>query len=961
MDPQGNGSDQVNGRKGGLLMRKSFAPAAAIGTAATAAALALSIAPAGAQTQSPPGASRSAAAGHRTAAAHCPWLNTHLSVARRVAMVMSHMTLPDEITMVEGDGQAQNSSVPYVFYMAAQPRLCIPAMGEEDGPVGVGDGLTGVTELPAAASLAATWDPALAKSYGAVVGAEEAGKGASVNLGPTINIARDPRWGRSFETYTEDPYLNSAMATSDIQGVQSKRVLDQVKHYDAYNQETNRNSALDDVIVSDRTLHEIYMPGFQAAIQRAHAASVMCAYSVINGGYSCQNPYIENTVLRDQWGFSGFVTSDYGAIHETKAAVDGTDEEQPFNSNFGQPLLQAVRDHTISRTVVNTMCDRILTEMFRFNLFSNPRTGSTSTPVTTPAHVAVSNRVAETGTTLLKDTGSVLPLATSNTGGIAVIGPAASADVAYTGGGSAYVLPSHTVSPLQGIRRAAGSGTTVSYTQALPVDTKLPAIPPADLTPAYAPTPFGGTYSGTLTAPQTGTYVLALTNPCGCYTPTYLKLDGKALLDVPSTPPVHTYSVAVRLQAGHHYHLLISGDSSQLLWGTPSHLAPGIAKAVAAAKSAATAVVVVSDNTETEAADRLSLNLPSAQDELIQAVAAANPHTVVVINAGAPVVMPWLSRVAGVVDAWYPGQTSGTALANVLFGKVNPGGHLPVIFPVSLSRMPTSSKAQFPGVNGKVHYSEGVDVGYRGYDAMGLRPLFPFGYGLSYTTFGYSNLRVTPTRTNGVSTVRVTATVTNTGSRTGTDVAQVYLGDPAAAGEPPRQLVGFSRVTLAPKQSTQVTFTVTPRGTWWWDQAAGGWSQTAGPYQVYVGDSSALANLPLHGSFTMSATPGARQAVVTAPHTIKAGQPATVQVKLTASGNEVLHGVTFSLRAPQGWKVNPAGPTRFGTVAPDQAPVVRFTVQPPSWAPAESPVLYATVGLGGQAQRQGGAMVTVTG
>jgi beta-glucosidase len=934
-------------------VRKTVTSGAAIVAVATAAALTLSMTPAGAQTPSATAAT--------AATAKCPWLNDQLSVARRVAMVMSRMTLPDEITMVQGDGQAQNSSVPYVFYMAAQPQLCIPAMGEEDGPVGVGDGLTGVTELPSAASLAATFDPSLARQYGKVVGAEEAGKGASVDLGPTINIDRDPRWGRSFETYTEDPYLNSQLATSDIEGVQSTRVLDQVKHYDAYNQETNRNTALDGVLVSDRALHEIYMPGFQAAVQQANAASVMCAYSVINGGYACQNPYTENTVLRDQWGFQGFMTSDYGAIHETKAAVDGTDEEQPFNSNFGQPLLQAVRDGTISRTVVNTMCVRILTEMFRFNLFSDPRTGSTSTPVTTPAHVATSNRVAEDGTTLLQNNGGVLPLATSNAGNIAVIGPAASAAVAYTGGGSAYVLPSKTVSPLQGIKAAAGSGSTVSYTQGLPADTKLPAVPSADLTPAYAPTPFGGSYTGTLTAPQTGTYVLALTNPCGCYTPTYLRLDGKRLLDVPSTPPVHTYSVAVQLQAGHSYRLQISGDSSQLLWGTPSQLAPGIAKAVTAAKSAATAVVVVSDDTETEAADRLSLNLPSAQDELIEAVAAANPHTVVVVNAGAPVAMPWLSQVAGVLDAWYPGQTSGTALANVLFGTVDPSGHLPVTFPASLSQMPTSSKARFPGVNGKVHYSEGVDVGYRGYDADGLQPLFPFGYGLSYTTFGYSGLQVTPTRTNGVSTVQVTATVTNTGSRTGTDVAQLYLGDPAASGEPPRQLTGFQRVTLAPGQSTQVTFPVTPRDTWWWDQKAGGWDQTAGAYQVYVGDSSALASLPLHGSFTMSATPGARQAVVTAPRTVKAGQPATVSVKLTTSGQQVLHGVTFSLRAPQGWTVTPQGPTTFGTVSPAQASVVSYTVQPPSWAPASSSVLYATVGLGGQAQRQGGATVTVTG
>ena len=237
----------------------------------------------------------------------------------------------------------------------------------------------------------------------------------------------------------------------------------------------------------------------------------------------------------------------------------------------------------------------------------------------------------------------------------------------------------------------------MTYQQGLPADTSLPSIPASNLTPAYAPTPFGGSYTGTLTAPKTGTYVLAITNPCGCYTSTYLSLNGTQLIDDPSTPPVHTYSVAVNLTAGQTYTLSISGDSSQLLWGTPSALAPGIAAAVAAAKSASVAVVVVSDDTESEATDRPSLNLPSAQDELISAVAAANPHTVVVINAGAPVAMPWLSQVAGVVDAWYPGQTSGTSLASVLFGQTDPGGHLPVTFPASLSQVPAAPRRSSPG------------------------------------------------------------------------------------------------------------------------------------------------------------------------------------------------------------------------------------------------------------------------
>jgi beta-glucosidase len=428
-----------------------------------------------------------------------------------------------------------------------------------------------------------------------------------------------------------------------------------------------------------------------------------------------------------------------------------------------------------------------------------------------------------------------------------VIGPAGSAAPADTGGGSAYVTAPFSVTPLQGLTSAAGSGTTVQYQQGLPTDTSLPAIPSSNLSPPYSPTPFGGSYTGTLTAPETGTYVLAVTNPCGCYTPTTLSLNGTPLFSVPSTPPVHTYSASVQLTKGQTYTLQITGDSSALTWGTPSALAPGIAQAVAAAQSASTAVVVVSDDTETEAADRFSLSLPSAQDELISAVAAANPHTVVVVNAGAPVAMPWLSQVAAVVDAWYPGESNGTALASVLYGNTDPSGHLPVTFPESLSQVPAHTPQQFPGVNGKVHYSEGLDVGYRWYDSQNITPMFPFGYGLSYTTFGFKNLHITPA--TGSSAVTVTAKVTNTGSVAGSDVAQLYLGDPAVAGEPPRQLKGFQRVTLNPGKSTTVTFTLDRSDLSYWKTSANNWVVPEGRFNVWVGDSSALANLPLHGSF----------------------------------------------------------------------------------------------------------------
>ena len=886
------------------------------------------------------------------ASATCPWVTSHAPVSQRVAQLMGQMSLADEISMVEGHG----TSNPYVFYTPAIPALCIPAVGLEDGPAGVADGLTGVTELPAGVALAATWDPSLARRYGRVIGAEEYGKGASANLGPTVNIDRDPRWGRSFEALSEDPFLNSSLDVPEIAGVQSQDVEAQVKHLAVYNQETYRNTPADNVIIDSRTEHEIYLPSFYAAVKSGDA-SVMCSYAMINGNFACNDASLETSILRDEWDFPGFVMSDYGALHSTQGAVQGTDQEQPFNTYYGTPLQTAVQDGTIAKSVLNTMVQRVLTVMFQYKLFSRLRTGTTSATVTTPAHVALATSVAEAGTTLLKN-GGVLPL--SSGGSIAVAGPAADTSPTYAGGGSAYVIPSGTVSPLAGIKAAAGAGTGVAYQPGLPADTALPAIPAADLSPAYAPTPFGGSYSGTLTAPETGTYVLAITNPCGCYTSTYLSLDGKQIIDDPSTPPVHTYSVAVQLTAGKTYALAISGASSQLLWDTPSALAPGIAAAVSAAKSASVAVVVVSDDTESEAADRPSLNLPSAQDELISAVAAANPHTVVVVDAGAPVAMPWLPAVAGVVDAWYPGQTSGTALASVLFGRTDPGGHLPVTFPASLSQVPASTTAQFPGNGTTVQYSEGVDVGYRWYDAKGVTPLFPFGFGLSYTQFAFSHLSLSRSVVDGTQDTRVSAVVTNTGRRAGSDVAQLYLSDPGASGEPPRQLEGFQRVSLGPGQSARVSFVVTPQDESWWSDPANGWSQTAGSYRVYVGDSSALSGLPLTGSFTMAATPGARQVSVSAPAAMPPGKASTVHVTLSAAGDATLDHVRLALQLPQGWTATPAGPTMFGHVAPGAAPAATFLVTPPSYAPNASAVVHATAFMG-DLQREAGVTVTVSG
>ena len=922
-------------------------------------------------------------------AANCPWLNRHLPIARRVALIMGKMTLADEIGIVEGHG-----THPYVGDIAANAALCLPRIGPEDGPNGVGDGMTGVTQLPSGASLAATFSRTLAYAYGRVIGAEQATKGSSVDLGPTVNIDRDPRWGREFESLSEDPHLTGEIAAAEIRGIQSEGTIAQVKHFDAYNQETNRNTPMDQVIVSRRALHEIYMPAFRTAIDTGKVGSMMCSYATVNGHYSCQNPYLLTDVLRGEWNFGGFVTSDWIAIHSVSAAAAGADLEEPTDRFFGRPLQQAVTQGKIPRVVLNTMVARILQQLFRFDLFNHPRSATTTAVATTAAHQGTSTRIAEAGTVLLKNTGHLLPLA--GTGKIALIGPAASAQVTTGGGGSAQVVPSATISPLAGMEALAGK-SRITYTQGLPTHAELKPIPGADLSWSHAGPSAGRKdwVALTLRPPETGTYVIGFTNDCGCYSALSVAIDGRTLINNPGTPPNPTYSAAVHLNKGQAYRLTVTGalmsaalpkatraklekirglmrtggPGDALTWAKPTTVRADIQQAVAAAKAAQVAVVVVADDTETEGADRPDLRLPSAQNALVSAVARANPHTVVVVQAGAPIAMPWLHQVPAILDTWYPGQTDGTALANVLFGKVDPSGHLPVTFPVKLADVPAANPARFPGIGGKVHYSEGILVGYRWYDARHIKPMFPFGFGLSYTRFRYSDLKVSRRDVDGVTPIRISARVTNDGRVSGADVAQLYLRLPAATGEPPRKLVGFKRVTLAPGHSKVVHFTITPREEWWWGHD--GWTETAGTYRVYVGDASGLAELPLRDSYTMTTSIGDRQVSVAAPKAFKPGVRALVRVTLGGGGTETLQDASVSLKVPGGWHVEPVGPVSRAKLAPHAALTAQFAVTPPSWGVSRYVTLYGTADLSHAAcahgaahcdgtRRNGGAMVLLS-
>ena len=829
------------------------------------------------------GAAASTASGTAAAAAACPWVHSGAPVAQRVRQLLAQMTLDDKLAMVDGAGFSTGTAG-YVGHIAANPKLCVPALNLEDGPQGVADNVPGVTQLPAPTALAAAWDPALARAYGTVAGREERGKGADVNLGPTVNIVRDPRWGRAFESYGEDPYLAGQTAAGYIGGVQGQGVMAQVKHLAVYNQETSRNTAADDAVVSQRTMQEIYLPQFEAAVTKAKAASVMCSYSAVNGPFACENKYLLTNVLKQEWHFPGFVTSDWGATHSTvPSALNGLDMQMPGGSGFGTdyygaPLKQAVQSGQVPVAVLDGMVSRILTEMFRFGLFNRPHTGSLTATVTTPAHAQTGRDVAEAGTVLLKNDGGVLPLPPGRDKSVAVIGSDGGKYALTSGGGSAGVIAPYVVTPEQGIsKRGAASGVTVSYAQGdVPATGALDAVPASafgkGLTADYynnttqsgtpvatatvpgvalswggkSPAPgvnasgWSARFTGSINLPAAGPYDLSLS-----FTGTAsVSIGGKQVFTSQqqfngaerASVPLPAGTAAIEVDYADT--IPVPTDGITLGWAPPQ--TPSLLdQAVAAAKKASVAVVFAS-NFETEGADLPSIGLPASENQLISAVAAANPDTVVVLNTGSAVTMPWLSQVKGVIEAWYPGQDDGDEIAAVLFGDVNPSGKLPVTFPRSLAQVPASTPAQWPGANGTVQYSEGVLVGYRWYTTKHITPLFPFGGGLSYTSFAFSRLAVRPGPAGGFV---VSADVTNTGSRAGAEVAQLYVGDPAATGEPAEQLKGFQRVTLRPGQTRAVSFTVGRNAFAWWNQQASRWTVTPGRYALMVGDSS--ASLPL--------------------------------------------------------------------------------------------------------------------
>ena len=940
-----------------LVNRHNIRVVAAV--AAGSALITYGLAAAGAAGAAQAGAPPLAQAGGGTATS-CPWLDQSQSVAQRVAELLSAMTLDQKIA--EMHAFIRTPTGPYAGYegyVPAQPTLCIPALTEQDDSLGVGAGAKGVTQLPAAVALSSAWDPSLAYQYGVVNGAEHWGKGIDMALGPGVDIQRDPRWGRNFEALSEDPYLSAQLIVPEVRGVQSQHVLADVKHYAVYDQETYRNTPADNVVVSDRALHEIYLPGFEAATMQAGAGSVMCSYASLDSTFLCQNPRLLAGVLDTEWGYQGFVRSDGNGNHSTVASANaGLDQEKGGSSYWddGQ-LAAAVADGQVSTATINDAVSRIFTSMFRLDLFNDPPTGQLSDVVTTARHAAFARTVAERGTVLLKNTRRALPL--RGVSSIAVIGPDGGSGARTAGGGSSFVIPPYVVTPCHGIKAKAGSGVKVTCSAGAPASGSLQTAP-----------------AQTFTVPQTGTYRFSLTSQGAAR----LTVNGHLVINArspqASRPGMTIKTGSLRLTAGHLVPVMAvyapaagagSPSSASLNWQVLA--APGQARSMraAAAKAAAAskAAIVFVDETEAENSDLATIDLQGGQNQLIRAVAAANPDTIVVLNTGGPVTMPWLPQVRSVLEAWYPGQEDGNAIAAVLFGAVDPSGHLPETFPKSLSQVPASTPAQWPGVDGQVHYSEGLDVGYRRYDAKGITPLFPFGYGLSYTSFSFSHLHISPSSITSLGEVRVAATVTNTGTRTGADVAQLYLADPAAAGEPPRQLKGFRRVTLRPGKSARIHFTLTPADESYWDSPAGTWAVADGRYRVMVGDSSAMADLPLKGSFRITKTTGTRNAAIQAPAAEQAGQPFTVTTSLTPGGNLTLSSIRLQLGVPASWQTQALGPTTAATLRPSDGLTVSWLVTAPVGTQANVNRLTATATFrapsdGPAGTVTAGTLVTVT-
>lgn len=800
------------------------------------------------------------------------------SVEKKINEIIEQMTLEEKASMLGGDTTAFDSK--------PLPKYGIPALRMTDGPNGVRWGKS--TAFPVGVCLASTWDTDLVYQMAQALGRETKAQGRNVLLGPCVNIHRDPRAGRNFESFGEDPYLAARTAVSYIRGLQSEDIIATVKHFACNNQEFERNSI--DARIDERTIREIYFPAFKAAIQEGESWAVMSAYNRLNGHYASSNTWLLKNVLKEEWGFKGFVMSDWGAVHSIVPTMyAGMDIEMPNGRYMNvENTVLAIQEGRMKESHIDEKIRRMLRSMFAMNLFENeiPEGGE----VLTLEHLEIALKVAESGIVLLKNEKNILPLNENKIESLAVIGPNA-ARLRTGGGGSSRVEASDAISPLQALQELIPQ-LNIIYSPGVIVDSDMNAISskylktldgkPGLLGEYYDNANFHGSpvktqidttidfwwqgkspknipldnfsirWTGQLTAPESGLYLIGTNSDDG----TRLYLDDILTVDNWGDHAMETKTAQVEFIAGVPKTISIEffehkGDAGAILLWQKVKAQP-IDEAVLAAKNSDAAILFMgfSDRDESEGRDRRSNAFPDDQVELIHKVSEVNKNVVVVFNSGAGVLMnDWVDDVPAIIESWYPGLMGGYAIADILFGKVNPSGKLVTTFFKEEQDIPSFNN--YPGNEDQLFYEEGLFVGYRHYDKYGIEPLYPFGHGLSYTDFKYSNLKISDRKIHNEQSLFVTFTVQNTGEMSGSEVVQLYLKDNQSSVERPiQELKGFSKLNLDPGEKKDVTLELPPESLEFWDPGTRSWTSEEGKFTIYIGSSS--RDIRLKGEFKLN-------------------------------------------------------------------------------------------------------------
>ena len=832
------------------------------------------------------------------------------SVSSRVNQILKEFTVDDALSYIGGTGFFDFKPIPVNDFSPLNPQLY-----QTDGPLGVRRNQPSI-RFPSGLTLAATWNPERAHDQGVAMGRDTRARGYFSILGPGMDFYRVPMGGRNFEYMTgEDPFLGSQLNPAEIQGIQAQGVWACAKHYVCNDEEENRTNV--HIVVDERTLREIYLPPFEAAVKVGHVATVMGAYNAVDSGkpptdaFCCENPFLLTKILRTEWGFTGILMSDYDAIHDgLSAALAGCDIDLPSGSSMNQQILSPWIPNPLTVADLTLKVKHILTGAISYGFLDRQQL-LTSIPLDDPVSEQATLNVAREGLILLQNKASLLPLNKNTVTKIAVIGNLAEY-APPTGFGSSYVTPIEYVSELDGIKSEVGANTQVDFISVCSLDpantiweysnngeitqglqayyytsndlSGTPAVKRIDNEVNFDwdidPIPvssnqgsFSAKWVGQIVVPTSGDYVFKVRGDGGLrFIIGTTATNGTAIFDnfnTPTTPPVGygptpAYSAKATLTAGKTYYIEIDYRRVRGFFDTFEEGGlTGMQVSYAALKPPSTiagynAVIIaagISNEYEGEGEDR-SFTLPEFQDELIKNVSAANPRTVVVFHGGGNFDSEqWINQVDGLVEAFYPGQLGGQALAEILFGDVNPSGKLPITMEVKASDNP--AYLTFPNpVNqhpDDLMYSEGVFIGYRGYEQSGIKPLFPFGFGLSYTTFAFSGLSVTPTY-DGTGTVTATFIVTNTGSVAGAEVAQLYIGENnPPVKRPARELKGFLKTAvLAPGASQKIMLPLDQRSFQYWNVNIEQWDAPKDTYNVWVGSSSQVTDLPLTGQISVT-------------------------------------------------------------------------------------------------------------